>query len=521
MRTLPLAVVLVAGLFASPVFTAQRRAAPAPAAQPAATVSVLDWPTFGGNVARTSASTASTPINASNAASLVRRQITVDGIIDASVIYLHGVQVGGAARDVILATTRYGETLAVDVHDGTTLWRFEPPGFDATATPREITNTTPTADPSRLFIYTASSDGKVVKLAIADGKVVWSTSITKLPQREKIASPLTYFQGRVFAVTAGYVGDAPPYQGHVAVLDAGTGQVLHVWNSLCSDRHEIIDPSTCTATRSAIWGRAGVVIDEATGNVFVSTGNGPWDGQTSWGDASIELNENATEMLGNWTTTNNEELQRRDLDVGSTSPVLLGDGFIAQGGKDGTIRLLTLEVMKGTTPHRGGELQVVSTPSGAQLLTAPAVLKAGGTTWMFAADRGGTAAWTFTDHQLKEAWKNSSGGTSPFVAGGLLYVYDPGSTGGLGFGGGRFGAAANTGAGVTQGARDGGTPPAAPAGHLRVYEAQTGRLVTTLECGAGHWNSPIVVDGRVILPEGSANNRDAAAKGIVNIWSLP
>ena len=384
--------------------------------------------------------------------------------------------------------------------------------FDPAATPREITNTTPTADPNRQFIYTASSDGKIVKLAIADGTVAWSTSITKLPMREKVASPLTYYQGHIFAATAGYVGDAPPYQGHVAVLDAGTGQIQHVWNSLCSDRHEIIDPTTCTATRSAIWGRAGVVIDQMTGNIFISTGNGPWDGQTSWGDASIELNENATAMLGNWTTTNNEDLQRRDLDIGSTSPVLLGDGYIAQGGKDGTIRLLTLDLMKGTTPHRGGELQVVPTPSGAQLLTAPALLKAGGTTWMFAADRGGTAAWTFgSDHQLKEAWKNTNGGTSPIVAGGLLYVYDPGATGGIGFGG----------RAAPGGAAAGAPRTPAPGGHLRVYEAQTGRLVTTLKCGAGHWNSPIVVDGRVVLPEGSANNRDTTAKGVINVWSLP
>jgi len=517
---------LVSAFSVVPVLTQSRNAAPAPSAQAPAVASALDWPTFGGNVARTSASTAPTPINASNVASLVRRQITVDGIIDASVIYLHGALVKGAPHDVIFATTRFGETLAVDVKDGTTLWQFEPPGFDASATPREITNTTPTADPGRQFIYTASSDGKVVKLAVADGKVVWSTSITRLPQREKIASPLAYFQGHIFAVTAGYVGDAPPYQGHVAVLDAGTGQVQHVWNSLCSDRHEIIDPATCTATRSAIWGRAGVVIDEATGNVFVSTGNGPWDGQTSWGDATIELNENATEMLGNWTTTNNEELQRRDLDVGSTSPVLLGDGYIAQGGKDGTIRLLTLDVMKGTAPHRGGELQVVSTPSGAQLLTAPAVLKAGGATWMFAADRGGTAAWTFTEHQLKEIWKNTNGGTSPFVAGGLLYVYDPGATGGFGFGGrGRPGGpgAAGPATGVAGGAPGpaGAAGSAASSGQLRVYEAQTGRLLTTLESGSGHWNSPIVVDGRILLPEGSANNRDTAAKGIINVWSLP
>jgi hypothetical protein len=65
------------------------------------------------------------------------------------------------------------------------------------------------------------------------------------------------------------------------------------------------------------------------------------------------------------------------------------------------------------------------------------------------------------------------------VAAGLLYVYDPG-------------------------------------GGLYVYEASTGRQLTVLDCGGGHWNSPIVVDGRIALPEGSAN--DHQTSGALNIW---
>jgi hypothetical protein len=47
-----------------------------------------------------------------------------------------------------------------------------------------------------------------------------------LPQREKMDSPLSFFHGRVIAVTGGYIGDAPPYQGHVAILDGASGRLL-------------------------------------------------------------------------------------------------------------------------------------------------------------------------------------------------------------------------------------------------------------------------------------------------------
>ncbi len=110
-----------------------------------------------------------------------------------------------------------------------------------------------------------------------------------------------------------------------------------------------------------------------------------------------------------------------------------------------------------------------------------AVLHAGSTTWLFAADDGGTAAWTFSGGRLQERWKNRNGGTSPVIAGGLLYVYDSG-------------------------------------GGLRVYEPETGRQLANLECGGGHWNSPIVVDGLIALPEGNSNQHRTT--GVLDIWRV-
>jgi hypothetical protein len=441
-----------------------------------------DWTQFGWDLAASSAPTAPTGISASNVASLKRHQVTLDGTVDASAIYLGAVEVKGSRHDVFFVTTTYGKTIAVDANEGSVLWEYTPQKFATWAGTRQITNSTPVADPDRSHLYAAAPDGTIQKLAIADGHAVWNTPITLLPEREKIASPLREFRGHIIAVTAGYIGDRPPYQGHVAILDAQTGKVLHVWNSLCSDRAELLVPSSCSSAQSAIWGRAGPVIDAATGDIFVATGNGPYNGKTDWGDSTIELDANATRMLGNFTPTDNAELDAKDLDIGSTSPVLLPGGLLAQGGKDRLIRLVSIQSIAGATPHQGHEIQTVSTPSGAMLFTAPAVWRHDGETWMFAADGGGSAAWTLKDGKLVEVWKNSNGGTSPVVAGGLLYMYDP-------------------------------------KGGLRLYEPTKGTLVATLESGTGHWNSPIVVDGKIALPEGNANH--PAASGVLDIWSLP
>jgi hypothetical protein len=440
-----------------------------------------DWLEFGSDVQSTSAPTFSTGINSSNVASMARHQVTLDGIVDASAIYLHDVTVKGATHNVFFVTTTYGKTIAVDADRDSVLWEYTPAKYDSWANTRQITNTTPAADPDRQSIYAAAPDGTVQKLAVSDGHVLWTTPITLLPEREKMDSPLKVFRGHVIAVTGGYIGDRTPYQGHVAILDAQSGKLLHVWNSLCSDRSGLIQPSSCSGQRSAIWGRAGAVIDPNTGNIFVATGNGTYDGKTNWGDATIELNSDATEMLGNYTPENNAALDERDLDVGSTSPIIMGDTILAQGGKDALIRLISVNRMAGTSPHAGGEIQSVPTPSGNRMFTAGAVWRHNGQTWLLVADGGGTEAWNFTGGKLVQVWKNSNGGTSPVVAGGMAFVYDP-------------------------------------QGGLRVYDAEKGMQIAELECGAGHWNSPIVVDGKIALPEGNANR--PSPSGVFDIWAL-
>jgi hypothetical protein len=411
----------------------------------------------------------------------VRQQVTIDGTVDASAIYLHGVQVNGSTHNVFFVTTTYGKTLAIDATTGAVLWRYTPLNYASWAGSAQITTATPVADPNRQFIYAAAPDGAIRKLAVADGSVVWSTAITLLPAVEKIASALNYFNGRVIATTGGYIGDAPPYQGHVAVLDGVSGGLLSVWNALCSNRSGLIDPASCAQSGAAIWGRTGAVIDTASGDIFVATGNGLWDGGANWGDAALELDAGATRLIGNYTPTNTGALDSSDTDLGSTSPVLLGGGLIAQGGKDGLIRLLNWGAMGGTTPHKGGEGQVLSSATDA--FSSPAVLRGATSTVLFAADGGGTAAWRLSNGQLQPMWANQNAGTSPVIAGGLLFVYDQGG------------------------------------GGLRVYQSDTGTQLADLACGGGHWNSPIVIDGRIALPEGNSNNR--ATSGVLDIWRLP
>jgi hypothetical protein len=108
-----------------------------------------------------------------------------------------------------------------------------------------------------------------------------------------------------------------------------------------------------------------------------------------------------------------------------------------------------------------------------------AVQRERGVVRLFVANDSGTWAYALRGGRLRLAWRRTEAGTSPVLAGGQLYVYEPG-------------------------------------GRLNVFRPATGSVVARLPAGSGHWNSPIITDGRIALPQGDAN--DHATSGVLNIY---
>ncbi len=460
-------------------------------------IGAADWTRFDYSAERSGVGPGATGIRADDLRALRTRVVHLDGTVDSSPIELNGVLIRGRRRDVAVVTTTYGRTIAVDAGTGARLWEFTPGdirGYEGSA---QVTTATPIADPDRRFVYATSPDGRIHKLATSTGRELrsgkWPVRVTFDPTHEKLASALNISGNYVIAVTGGYIGDAPSYQGHVVVIDRGSGHIVHVWNSLCSNRHFLINPPrSCPASDSAIWARAGAVVEPGSGRLLVATGNGPFNGSTDWGDSVLELTPNASRLLHNWTPTDQAQLSSTDTDLGSTAPALLpsyhGYRLAVQGGKDAQLHLLNLNRLNGTRGgaggRLGGEIQDIGAPGG--VFTAPAVWARKGRPLVFVTGDSGTAAYALIGGhhpRLTMTWHNGTSGTSPVLAGGLLYIYDEGG------------------------------------GALRVYEPASGRLIGSLRAASGHWNSPIVVSGRIILPVG--NYMDHASSGELFIYHLP
>jgi outer membrane protein assembly factor BamB len=462
-----------------------------PRAARASTAELLDWPEFGLDPQRSDVSELATGITAANVAHLRHISIQLPGTVDSSPIYLHGVSVDGAVHNVIVVTTTYGKTIAIDAGSGEVLWTYTPPGYSKWAGSAQITVTSPLADPDRLFVYAASPNGLIHKLSLANGSEdtsgSWPVAITREPVHEKLGAALNIDGPDIIAATSGYIGDIPPYQGHVVAIERSSGRLLSVFNTLCANRRELQLPSTCSASDSAVLSRGGAVVEPGGKRILIDTGNAPWNGTTDFGDSVLELTFPNLDLRQSFTPTNQEELNTGDLDLGSSAPVLLGENRVVLAGKDGVMRVLALSRLDGHPPSHarlhplGGELQRLSIPGGGELFTAPAVWRRDGRTTMYVADEHGTAAYVLRHGLLYQAWVNSTPGTSPVMAGGLLYVYEP------------------------------------YAGGIYVYRPSSPHAIAKLPGESGHWNSPIVVDGHVVEPEGDANAHKLT--GAIQIFS--
>lgn len=443
------------------------------------------WPLFGVDPARSNVNSEATGITAANVNHLARRQVRLPGTADSSAIYV--------PPGLVVVTTSYGKVVAIDPRSATIRWTFTPDGIQAWEGTGQITQSSPAY--LNGFVYSYSPDGRVHKLDTRNGSEIrsddWPTSITKDPVHEKSAPALNVAGGRVLAATGGYFGDAPPYQGHVVAIDADSGRIVNVFNALCSDRGGLLlDPVTCPQSGAAIWGRGGVVVEPGSGDLLVSTGNAEWDGNRYWGDSVLELAPDAGALLHSYTPENEAELDAGDLDLSSASPAVVplepggGARFVLQSGKEGNLYLLDAKTLNGSDSAGGlgGELATTRAPGAAGVFTAPAVWARGESAVVFVANSAGTTAYTVRDGppRIEPLWSNDTAGTSPVLAGGLLYVYDP-------------------------------------TGGLNVYDPLSGDRLTTLEAGPGHWSSPIVAGGVVALPEGNAN--DHTTEGVLNLYA--
>ncbi len=224
---------------------------------------------------------------------------------------------------------------------------------------------------------------------------------------EKESSALNASHGFLYATTASYGGDAPPYQGHVVAINLSNG-TTRVFNAVCSDLTHLLAPNECSENGAGIWARPGAVVDPLTGDIFVTTGNGPYTadrGGHDWGDSVLELTPDGGRLVDSYTPQRPDDYYQQDLDLGSAAPVLLPaiahsstPDLAIQAGKDAQLRLLNRTNLSGQggPGHLGGELQTLDAPNHCPVMTQPAVWTdpAAGAVWVLVTSGCAIGGWS-------------------------------------------------------------------------------------------------------------------------------
>lgn len=447
-----------------------------------------------------------TPSHSGASKPIVQRlwRVSISPNADSAPAYLPRVSLGHGARAAavyVLAANNSGNcnpgnpvrraTLtAFNAANGHVLWRRSTTG------PSRCSTAGPVADPSGDWVYATGLDGKLHRYAAGTGEEMtghgWPETYTLMPDVEKASATPTIDKKYVYVTTSGFIGDQGHYEGHLVSISLATGHA-NVFNTLCSNVHRLLGPTQgaanyCSYVTSGLFGRGNGVIDPRTGNVWITSGNGNWNGKTNWGDSVLELNAAGSRLIGSFTPTDQAYLGSHDLDLGSTGPALLppvkreGHTYhlFTQGGKgpacsgcDSTAIYIVDQNHITKLGRLGGELSTVSSPGGSEILTAPAVWDSPGKQiWVYYANDSGVTGYRLAgsnpgNFHLVPAWHTGQGGTTPIVSGGNLYV--------------------------------------ARAGAVNIYRLSDHKLLGAASIGDIHWEYPLVVGHRLYMTDESGH----------------
>jgi len=452
-------------------------------------------------------------------------------------VYLSNVVTASGTKDLLFLVTQNGTIVAFSASDGSVVWSNHPtasggsPTTGSAAIDPNRQFVYAYALDGNLHKYQVDNGHEVQKDNTPVGKLDgWPEIATKKPDVEKgaagiaIATPpggVTY----LYHAMNGYGGDGGDYQGHVTIVNLSTDNQT-VFNAMCSNifahfssngtpRVDDCNLGTTTGSgpggrdgqMSGIWGRPGVIYDAPTNRIYFATGNGLFDANTAgdyeWGDSVLSLHPDGTGSgmgmpYDSYTPSNFAGLYNGDTDLGSTAPAILPSTHVSyphlaiQSGKDGCVRLINLDNMSGAggPGHAGGELNAGACSSpptgqaiGGTVFPQPAVWvnPADGTTWAFVANNSAKLNGYKLDVSgsvpaLVWQWTNTSGGTSPAIANGVLF------------------AGAN--------------------GIVRGFNPTTGAQVWSASIGSLNWQTPIVVSGHLYIADSNSKLWSFAFDGI-------
>jgi hypothetical protein len=256
---------------------------------------------------------------------------TADGAVSAQPLYVHGLTINGVTHNVLFVATNNDSLYALDASSGKQIWKrsFLASGVTPVNLSKYGENTagilsTPVIDTTAQTMYavvwTAENNNtsfprQLHAINITNG----SDTLTPVVISDPVMPPLLQMQrpallllnGTIY-VAFGSVSDTPPYHGLLFTFDEATLAQTAEWND---------SPS---GSEAGIWMHGAAPVADSLGNIYISSGNGTFDGSTNFGESAVKLSP-ALSVLDYFAPYNNNSLSSSDLDLGSGGVVVVPD----------------------------------------------------------------------------------------------------------------------------------------------------------------------------------------------------
>ena len=275
----------------------------------------------------------------------------VNGATYAEPLYVSGVSIGGGTHNVVYIVTMEDDVYAFDADSNTQYWHVSFVGGNITPVPiTDITGnnnlnivgdvgieSTPYIDKAGGTIYllartkntsTGLHAQTLHALDITTGAEKFGGPVV-IPQVNGFSSLMQNQRmglakaGNNIIICWASHEDIAPYHGFMMAYNATTLAQVAVFND------------TPSGTLGGIWQQGRAPCVDSSGNVYVITGNGTWDGTSNFGESILKLNSNLS-LLDWFTPDNYNYLTSNDQDFGSAGAMLIpGTSLVIGGGKFG------------------------------------------------------------------------------------------------------------------------------------------------------------------------------------------
>lgn len=294
----------------------------------------------------------------------------VDGYVYGSPLILSNQMIRGATHNVLYVATENDSVYAYDADTcggGTPLWKVsllesgESPITDGPIQPYEGVTSTPVIDASTGTLYVVSaqrsSSASTFRLNALDvttgaqkfgGPVTIHASVaaTNSAAVDGVQTLDTSCIQRAALLLANgnvYIGFGGCHTGWLLAYSASSLKQVGAFNASPN-----LNGEGTYASAGGVWMGGGGPVADSAGNVYITTGNGPWDGQTAFSDSVLKFGATPTpgpngtmQPIDYFTPYIYQYMDCDDADLASGGLLLIpGSTTLIAAGKTGTMYLV-------------------------------------------------------------------------------------------------------------------------------------------------------------------------------------